>query len=254
MARAREAPAPRSELASATRALRSASRLGNKRELSLLGGETGGWTASRAASGSSGFQGVSSETGRTTSRAASQRTDLRGCFKRNDQPQTPQQRELRGCLRRNGPDHQMFARMSRLARPSAGTSFYRNSTPFSKPFGEKRRSDSLRAWNASKSRHAGSRRLRRLRPLDRQQQCPPRSQAVPGNERRTDRVLARRVPPSHRWMFSTIRKSIALPMRPLLPATASKNMSEWKDACRAVIKATGRQCNAAQEVPDTWRF
>ena len=47
--------------------------------------------------------------------------------------------ELRGCLRRNGPDHQIFVRMSRLARSSAGTSFYHNSTPFSKLFGEQTR-------------------------------------------------------------------------------------------------------------------
>ena len=84
---------------------------------------------------------VSGETGRTTSRAASL---------------SP---EFRGCLRRNGPDHlprglsePSFSRTSQAKRPgpppkklktllclaSAGISFYHNSTPFSKLFGEKR--------------------------------------------------------------------------------------------------------------------
>ena len=89
--------------------------------------------------GAQSFEDVSGETGRTTSRAAPSSSDLRGCLGRNAPSRTTQTRELRGCLKRNGLDHHIFGRMSLLARSSAGTSFYHNSTPFSKLFGEQAR-------------------------------------------------------------------------------------------------------------------
>ena len=74
---------------------------------------------------------VSGETARTTSRTASWSPLLRGCLRRNAQSRTTQKREFRGCLRRNGQNHNILLRTSRRDHPSAGTSFYHNSTPVS---------------------------------------------------------------------------------------------------------------------------
>ena len=84
--------------------------------------------------GAQSLENVSGETGRTTSRAASQSSEFGGCLKRNGPDHLlrgTRSSEVRGCLRRNGLDHlsrgisePRVARMSQAKR--AGTPLARH--------------------------------------------------------------------------------------------------------------------------------
>ena len=109
---------------------------------------------SRGPLGAQSFEDVSGETARTTSRAASQITVLRGCLRRNAQSQTNQKRELRGCLGRNGPD--------RLSRGISEVRF-RGRLGRNGPDHLAHGISELRVWRMSQAKRAGPPLARHLR-------------------------------------------------------------------------------------------